>query len=395
MAHSRKPLSLHERWVITLAVLGGAVFGAPAALWAQKRAAPARPTQRRAAPAEQKPRYKAIWEPINYKEDLQLTDVFFVNEKIGWVSGSAGTILHTADGGDTWTVQLGGDPQSKEKEVKDLRFINETHGWAVKEEKLLRTTDGENWEEVGRIGETFGYYEDYVFSSPTHGVQIVKEDASIHRTQDGGRTWQQVNPPCSAKAEVQGLTQNITCRLKSLNFPSAQVGYAAGGGPHASIFVLKTEDGGATWNAVYVMPEATGEDEMYFRQEIFFTDENTGFLAAPRYGKMFATADGGKTWHGVVASVKSRVRFADPEVGWSIDSQGTLSYTNNGGKTWNSRQTRFPATVKSFSLPRRNRGYVVGDHGMIYRYRIVPVDYSAPKALEGPVMPGAKASGAE
>jgi len=73
------------------------------------RKAPAKPS---AAPtkADSQPKFKAIFEPVNYTEDLQLTDVFFVNELKGWVSGAAGTILHTKDGGDTWTAQLGGDP---------------------------------------------------------------------------------------------------------------------------------------------------------------------------------------------------------------------------------------------------------------------------------------------
>ena len=37
----------------------------------------------------------------------------------------------------------------------------------------------------------------------------------------------------------------------------------------------------------------------------------------------------------------------------------------------------FSYGVEAFSLPTRDRGYVVGDHGMIYRYRIVPIDYKA------------------
>ncbi|MGH8285831.1 MAG: hypothetical protein ACRETT_08700, partial [Steroidobacteraceae bacterium] len=36
---------------------------------------------------------KGIWEPVNYSEDLELIDVFFVTPEIGYVSGAAGTIL--------------------------------------------------------------------------------------------------------------------------------------------------------------------------------------------------------------------------------------------------------------------------------------------------------------
>jgi hypothetical protein len=41
----------------------------------------------------------------------------------------------------------------------------------------------------------------------------------------------------------------------------------------------------------------------------------------------------------------------------------------------------------SLSLPQRDSAYVVGDHGMVYRYRVVPIEYTAKGALDAPVMP--------
>jgi hypothetical protein len=55
----------------------------------------------------------------------------------------------------------------------------------------------------------------------------------------------------------------------------------------------------------------------------------------------------------------------------------TIAYTSDGGKRWNTMEVRLPAGINASSLPARDRGYVVGDHGMVYRYRIVPIDYSA------------------
>ena len=63
-------------------------------------------TARKTAP-EQGAKLKAIWEPVNVKEDLALTSVHFVSPDEGWVAGGAtsmngGVILHTSDGGTTW-----------------------------------------------------------------------------------------------------------------------------------------------------------------------------------------------------------------------------------------------------------------------------------------------------
>jgi len=118
--------------------------------------APAKPA---AGKAEEKPKFKAIWEPVNFKQDIKLTDVHFVSEQVGWVTGASGTLLKTTDGGDTWTVVLGGDPAAKDEPIKTLRFAGPSHGWAVKGSgKLIRTTDGENWEEYGRMGQEYGFY---------------------------------------------------------------------------------------------------------------------------------------------------------------------------------------------------------------------------------------------
>jgi photosystem II stability/assembly factor-like uncharacterized protein len=350
----------------------------------------------KSAPATQEnaqAKFKAIWEPVNYKEDLNLTDVFFVSEQEGWITGEHGTILYTKNGGDTWTPQLGGDPQSAEGKIQTLRFVDATHGWADQEGgggKLLRTTDGQNWEQIGKLGDQYGGWDDYVFTSDKVGIQIRRNGqgaGDIAQSPDSGKTWKSVLPQCSAKMEVQGLTREVGCTLKSVHFPSPRVGYAIGTAAKA-LFVERTDDGGQNWK-VFVTPDVASDNSTYFRQEIFFTSENTGFVTMDD-GKILGTSDGGQNWHGLVGSARGKIKFANPEVGWSF-SGNKLTYTANGGKIWTSRDIRFPAEVAAFSLPNPQRGYVVGQHGMVYRYRIVPYAYAAKGIIDAPIMPAASA----
>lgn len=85
-------------------------------------------------------------------------------------------------------------------------------------------------------------------------------------------------------------------------------------------------------------------------------------------------------------------KTANP-TGWSIEGK-SWTYTTDGGKHRTSREIAFPADLVAFRLPRSDRGYVVGVHGMIYRYRVVPVEYSAPHGINAPVIsvgePGAR-----
>ncbi|MGH9860983.1 MAG: YCF48-related protein [Candidatus Acidiferrales bacterium] len=361
---------------------------------------PARPRSRPGAAkiaATQKPQYKGIFEPVSYSEDLNLSSVFFVNEETGWVSGAAGTILHTRDGGQTWTAQMGGDPQGQEAQIDDLYFLDASTGWAVGaaentvQRKLLGTRDGQTWRQVGTMGTQLGSYSDYVFTSTTNGLFIEGRTANvsaIYQTRDGGRNWEPVLPQCKAKVRIAGLNKDLTCQLKDLFFLTPTLGWAAGAGAAGTVFVLRTQDGGATWEYLFVEPNLGHPDENHFNQKILFIDESNGFLLVPRADKLLMTSDGGKTWEAApIAAEDSAIHFADPEVGWMY-GDSKLLFTVNGGKSWASRAIRFPADVNGFSLPTRRRGYVVGQSGMVFRYQVVEASYENAEGIPAPVMPG-------
>jgi photosystem II stability/assembly factor-like uncharacterized protein len=249
----------------------------------------------------------------------------------------------------------------------------------------LRTTDGENWEQIGKLGEQYGFFNDYAFFSDRVGVQIVKEHNELARTQDGGKTWKVVQGTCEIDAEVEGLTRKLGCSLKSLVLLSASQGYAIGATkPGTHMVLFRTEDAGKTWTPQLV-PDVASPQESYFWQGIAFVDESHGFAILDK--RFLGTADGGKTWHGVIASVQGPLKFADPEVGWSFHEK-QLTYTVDGGKRWSSSAFPFADNVTGFSLPHRDAAFVVGDHGMIYRYRVVPAETVVAKSLPAPAMPG-------
>ena len=330
---------------------------------------------------------KGVWEPVSFTEDIDLTDVTFVTPDVGWVSGDKGTILHTKDGGKTWEAQLGGDPAAADPEIKRLRFFDERHGWAIKGKKLLATTDGESWEEIAPLPERMG---DFVFVSPTDGfaaageTQYLHEPHNVFRTQDGGRTWKP-GPTCEMKAMVDGLTKQLGCYLVRFHFPSRSVGYAIAEatcmGSCGPPIMAKTEDGGETWR-FFMGP---GDPKVESLVDMFFTGEQTGFVTSSEK-KLYATADGGNTWKGVVATPGEYLRFADPVTGWSFGREH-LAFSTNGGGRWSSRPHRFPAPVRGLSFPRRDRAFAVGDHGMIMRYRVLsPAEKTASGAVVAPAM---------
>lgn len=372
-------------WLILAACTAAIVQAATAQTAAQHRSSHRGALAKLGTPntAEQ-PKFKGMFEPVNYNQDLTLLDAFFVNSDEGWVSGAAGTILHTTDGGKTWSAQLGGDPQAKAPDIKRLFFLDRRHGWAQAYGLLYRTTDGENWQQINDGVNA----EDVVFLTPLRG--FYGYGGNIYETRDGGATWKQVFV-CATQTIIKGLTKQVTCDVEAFHFPSARVGYGVGNssGTTGGGVVVKTEDGGATWRVIFIPPES-GNQEMF---RVFFLDDDHGFIL--RATGLYRTNDGGRSWQGVPASVgyNTPLKFADPEVAWAMSPvlampAGQLTYTADGGSHWITRDIQFPAQPRGFSLPRRDTAYVVGEHGMVYRYRVVPADYSVAHMVPAPLMPG-------
>lgn len=87
------------------------------------------------------------WQQVTTPVVTQLTKVFFVDDKLGWAVGHDATIIHTQDGGQTWSLQM--QSTKIEKPFLDVRFFSANHGVAVGAYGLFyRTNDGgKTWQD--------------------------------------------------------------------------------------------------------------------------------------------------------------------------------------------------------------------------------------------------------
>jgi photosystem II stability/assembly factor-like uncharacterized protein len=175
------------RFVVIAALLAtGSDFAAGQAT----KAAPSKSAPTKAAA----PKFKAIWEPVPFNQDIELTAISCTGPETCWVAGDKSTILFTSDGGTTWQAQLGGDPEATDEDFADIVFLDAQHGWAMTERyKLMATTDGSTWAELGKLpGTAKGLW----YSTPQAGFVADNHDSQtqthLNRTQDGGRTWTRV-----------------------------------------------------------------------------------------------------------------------------------------------------------------------------------------------------------
>ncbi len=234
-----------------------------------------------------------------------LNDLFFVNANTGWAVGDEGIILHTTDGGASWSVQY--NDENEDLELIRVHFIDDQTGFAVGGEffgrtgVILRTTDaGQNWETIT------------------------------------GEDWEQ---------------------LYAVSFRDSQHGIAVGGYVFES-FAVVTSDGGATWTE----PDFDSDSQLL---DVVYVDEQNGWITN-NSGRIFRTTDGGANWSGtVVENNESFVALSmlDNQRGWTITMNGEV-YRTTDGDGWEKISEEIDFLSESVLFVNENDGFAATFNGV-------------------------------
>lgn len=126
-----------------------------------------------------------------------LTAVHFADDKHGWAVGQWGVILHTADGGENWTIQR--LETQEDRPLFSVYFSNAREGLAVGLWSLvLRTQDGgKTWATVDLSAPPEGGKADRnlfkIFASAKGELFVAAERGMVLRSADHGQSWQYLN----------------------------------------------------------------------------------------------------------------------------------------------------------------------------------------------------------
>ena len=344
-----------------------------------RKAAPAKPAAAKpAAAAGTAPKFKAIWEPVPFNKDINLNAIACAGPETCWVVGDKSTILFTTDGGKTWQVQLGGDPEASDDALTRVFFLDAKHGWAMTDRgRIMGTSDGSTWAELSTVS---GTSKGVWFLTPQTGLEIENpastSQTTLQRSDDGGKTWKPLSR-CSVDATVGGLPRKLGCMMGTAQFLSPAVGFAGGGaatsmGTKVAAFG-KTSDGGQTWT-MSLIPETK-----WGITAVKFWTEKDGIVVLSSGEELYWTADAGGTW---TRSVKQRewpsyYGVGEGKIIVGVKDGGGIGYSFNGGRNFTSRPFSLPARVRAVTFADAQHGYLVGQHAMVYRYRIVPGDYTS------------------
>ena len=265
------------------------------------------------------PRWEKLeTEPAQDKQD----DVSFVDAETGWYVNSIGKIFHTVDGGRTWKEQV----HKPGTYWRAIAFIDARRGFAGN----LGPGAIEGFRTVMTSGD-FKNLDDQV---------SITDPNLIYETTDGGRTW------APSKDHQKG--RGGVCSMNVTRDAAGRATVWAGGRVTGPAFIFRwTEDRG--WDSMTLKPYCG------MVLDILFVDADTGVVCAatdPDPAKAFAsilrTEDGGHTWNEVYRSTRPgesvwKCHFPTRDVGYATirsfvpDPKAALRYvlkTEDGGRTW-------------------------------------------------------------
>lgn len=204
------------------------------------------------------------------KSSVRFQAVSAVSGQVAWISGTRGSWARTLDGGTSW--QAGMVPGADSLEFRDVQAASADTAW------LLAAGSGAR--------------------------------SRIYRTTNGGQNW-----------SIQFVSTDQRAFFDCIAFWDAKRGLAISDAVEKAFILLRTEDGGATWNRVSSLPAAM---ESEGNSEGLFAASGTCLIVGPD----------GLAWFGTGAAKTARVgRSRDYGQTWAIAGTPILQNTTSSGIT--------------------------------------------------------------
>jgi photosystem II stability/assembly factor-like uncharacterized protein len=302
---------------------------------------------------------------------------------------------------DTPSPALIAAPLVESPALVKIRFLTELEGWGVTETQIVRTNDGGiTWYNVTPPELTeAGYSVDWFVLDVDH-VWIQQQDVSNfpnsgfqYRTSDGGMRWSKFAVPYSSA---------------KLAFPDTEEGWALadlgiGAGSNA-VAVYQTNDAGTTWNLKYINdPNHPGAGESLplggLKYGLTPLDSQRawihGVVYAPGSVYVFKTNDGGASWIQTPLPLPQGAENAELAVEQIQFVSGTDAYlimrmtseqvntavyqSHDSGETWSLTPTLIPGgavadfpSARELIMYNRDQFYVTRDAAQTWS--IIPPD---------------------
>lgn len=285
----------------------------------------------------------------------------------GWVvSLDTALILHTTDGGVTWTPQQV-PPDTIGRKFWDVTCLDGTRAWTTGKHNLhagevLHTSDGGNYW-FRQVAGFSKYGTRIAFYNANYGLSV-GGDGSLARTTDGGNLWEQV------------FTDWYQAEYYGLSIVNQWDSWICAGWPDSIVtgqgYIVRTYDGGITWDTLNGYHASGYEDFFDIHMFNVFEGIVVGGYDGTYEPIIWKTTDGGATWNPVSAPSNTfylrAVDFVEQE-GWAVGKSGTIIHTTDAGSTWTTQSSPCDTTLFDVDFRDHFHGLACG-----YNYILMTTD---------------------
>ncbi|MFH1525939.1 MAG: YCF48-related protein [Bacteroidota bacterium] len=275
------------------------------------------------------------WMSINSGTQEDLYTLAFPDVNYGFIGGSNGLILKTTNAGFTWSKEN----STVFTHFRSSSFLSRFEGYLIGYNTLLKY-NGSTWTEL-ETGLADGSFEDIVFVDSQNGF-IGGNDgkAFLIKTTDGGNSWNKVQIP------------QLSGQATALDFNGKQKGWLI----TSSGELIRTTNGGLNWSLSFVTSN--------YISDINFKSDNYGVIVGEK-GTVLVSADSGKSWtnkHPLGVQEPKFLSFDNYVNGIFIIAVGTngeISRTVDGGNLWTRMDANlFPSKVEDIQYLDANIGFI-------------------------------------
>jgi len=251
-------------------------------------------------------RTHAQWVPQQSGTNAEFRGLVATSASVVWASGTRGRVARTTDGGATWSVDS--VPGASGLDFRAIAPRSDRLAWVISagpaeqgQAQIFRTTDGANWVRQFTTAQTGVFLDAIAFWDDRHGIAMsdpVGGKLFILATDDAGATWTQV-PADAAPPVLPGeaaFAASGTCLVVQ---GSSNVWIGTGGGARARVF--RSTNRGRTWQVADTPLHAGNAASGIF--SLAFSDSRHGVAVGGEYSKpkqefdnVAVTDDGGATW---------------------------------------------------------------------------------------------------
>ena len=284
------------------------------------------------------------WELLKVETTASFRGLSVVSDRVIWASGTRGTVIHSTDGGTTWTVDsipngAGFNLRGIHARSDRVAHVAATAG------RIWRTTDGgKTWSLTFQSADTSMFLDAIAFRNDREGMALGDPMGGrfvILVTHDGGEHWSEA--PVNARPQALDGEAAFAASGTSLVLAGQRFAWLGTGGSVARVF--RSTDAGSSWTAhESAIPARAGSGGVF---SVAFADSMHGIVVGGDYqrpdssaGTAAMTVDGGVTWttaaqfpRGYRSGAAMQRTGSGQLVAVAVGTSGS-DISRDGGKTW-------------------------------------------------------------